>query len=284
MSFESVLGRSEVSRQLVSLSESRRLPHAAAFESEDTALAQAAAKELAAAHLCTNDGERPCGVCRNCRKIYDNIHPDVTVLRAVGKQSIGVGEIREMIADCYIMPNEAAGKVYMIFDKMTPEAQNALLKILEEPPGSVSFIITAEQSSQLLKTVISRTTVFKLSPSAAQADSGEALEAAIEIARAIPQNIELPLIGAASSLTKSREFARQVLEYLAEFFTLALEQKYLGESGYEDYITGMARVLRRDSIVKLYDVANTALDMLSHNCNMAVLSTWLCANIRESKH
>lgn len=284
MSFESVLGKGQTAQHLASLTQSNRLPHAAVFQSENITLARSAAKELAAAYLCTSENMRPCGECRSCRKIHDDIHPDVITLKAVGKQSIGVGEIREMISDCYIMPNESHGKVYLIFDKMTPEAQNALLKILEEPPSGVMFVITTEQTSLLLKTVLSRTMMFKLSPTKQIDDGNEAFQAAVEIARAIPQNIELPLLGATSSLMNSREFAKQVLDYLAEFFTLALEQKYLGEDGYEDYIIGIARPLRKSNIVKLYNVANQALEMLSHNCNLTVLSTWVCANIRESKH
>lgn len=285
MSFAKLLGGSEVCRQLEALSDSRRIPHAVVFESRDMQLAKSAAAELAAAFLCESEGKRPCGVCKACRKVRDGVHPDVySVETAGGKQATGVGEIREMIADCYIKPNEGQGKVYFIFDKMTPEAQNALLKILEEPPQNVQFVITTEKSTLLLKTVLSRSVLFKLTQSGEDKTSDEAFEIAVEIARAVPQNIELPLLGATSRLLKSRELTKQVLEQLSEFFTMALEEKYLGEGGYEDYITGMTRMLKRGSIVKLFDVVSKAQEMLSHNCNMNVLVTWLCANIRESRH
>ncbi len=285
MSFSKVLGDSEVCRQLEMMSQNRRLPHAVVFESRDTELAQRASEELAAAFLCESDSKRPCGICRSCRKVYAGIHPDVySVETTGGKQATGVGEIREMISDCYIKPNEASGKVYYIFDKMTAEAQNALLKILEEPPQNVQFIIVTEKSTLLLKTVLSRSTLFKLGDAGDVKPSDEALEIAVEIARAIPQPMELPLLAATGRLLKGREVTEQTLAILGEFFTKALEEKYLGERGYEDYITGMSRMLNRASIVKLFDVVSRAQEMLSHNCNMNILVTWLCANIRESRH
>ena len=285
MSFAKLLGGSEVCRQLEALSANRRLPHAVVFESRDSTLAASAANELAAAFLCESEGVRPCGVCRACRKVREGVHPDVCSVNTTnGKQATGVGEIRSMISDCYIKPNEGSGKVYFIFDKMTTEAQNALLKILEEPPQNVMFVIATVSSTLLLKTVLSRSTLFKLMDAGDDRPTDEAFEIAVEIARAIPQNIELPLLAATSRLLKSRELTKQVLEQLGEFCTMALEEKYLGEGGYEDYITGMTRMLRRGSIVKLYDVVAKAQEMLSHNCNMNILVTWLCANIRESRH
>ena len=284
MSFESILGKCEVCRQLTALSDAGRLPHAVVFESSDEKLSRQTALEFAAAALCESDGSRPCGKCSSCRKVRDNIHPDaVSVAASNGRIAVGVGEIRRVISDCYIKPNEARGKVYMIFDKMTPEAQNALLKILEEPPQNVRFVITAEKSTLLLKTVLSRCASFKLTPVKSERDTDKAFAVAVEIARAVPQNIELPLLAATSKLTADRELTRQVLEYLAEFFTLALEQKYI-EGSYDDYITEMSRMLKKSSVVKLSDVISRAREMLSHNCNMNLLATWLCANIRESRH
>lgn len=285
MSFLNLLGDSEVCRQLTALANSRRLPHAVVLESRDGKLARDTAAEIAAAFLCSSEsGGIPCGKCSNCKKVRAGIHPDVyTVVTSGGKQATGVGEIREMIGDCYIKPNEARGKVYFIFDKMTPEAQNALLKILEEPPQNVMFVIAAEKSTLLLKTVLSRSTLFKITGEDDRI-SDEADNIAVEIVQAAVQNIELPLIGATSKLIKSRDLTKQTLDRLGELFTMMLEVKFMGESGYPDYIVSAARLLRRSSIVKLTDVVAQAQEMLSHNCNMNVLATWLCANIRESRH
>ena len=123
-----------------------------------------AAQELAKAILCTGEGHRPCGVCENCRKAQRGIHPDIlTVSRQTDdkgrpKRELYVEQIRAIVADAVVLPNEADKKIYIIRDAntMNPAAQNALLKILEEPPYFVAFLLVADNASALLETVRSR--------------------------------------------------------------------------------------------------------------------------------
>ena len=141
------------------------------------------ARELAAARLCEGGGKKPCGVCRHCRKVFrgdfPGIHPDVTVVErktaSTGKlrREITVDQIRELGVDALVLPNEAAGKVYILpeADTMNISAQNAFLKLLEEPPRFVSFLLCAENPLSLLETVRSRCAEERLTPAAAPADS-----------------------------------------------------------------------------------------------------------------
>ena len=124
-----------------------------------------AAMKLAKALVCSAPaGGSPCGVCENCRKAEKGIHPDIlTVTRPADdkgkpKREITVDQIREIVADAVILPNEADRKVYLIRDAgtMNTAAQNALLKILEEPPYFVAFILVADNAGTLLETVRSR--------------------------------------------------------------------------------------------------------------------------------
>ena len=284
MSFSEILNNREVGKQLDILAQNRRIPHAVVLECRDSKLINKVSARIAAAFLCESESDIPCGRCKACNKALRGIHPDVKTLSTGGKQSVGVGEIREMISDCYITANEGIGKVYCIFDKMTTEAQNALLKVLEESPQRVQFIIATEKSTLLLKTVLSRAGLFKLTSDNDDKISAEAFDIAVEIAKAIPESVELPLIAATSGLTKSRDLMKQTLDQLSEFLMEALERKYLGESGGEDYIIRLSNVLKRNSIIKIMDVINKARESNEHNCNLNVLSTWICANIRESKH
>lgn len=126
----------------------------------------AAARDLAQTMLCDGDA-RPCGVCRNCQKAAKGIHPDViTVTRLTDdkgklKREIYVEQIREIVADAAVVPNEADIKVYIIRDAgmMNSAAQNALLKILEEPARFVAFILVTDAAEALLETVRSRCVV-----------------------------------------------------------------------------------------------------------------------------
>lgn len=140
-----------------------RLSHAYLLTGPDGEALQAAAMRLAAAFLCS-EPDGPCGRCRNCRKVFAGIHPDVvTVERLPGdkgqlRREIVVEQIRQVTSDAVIMPNEAERKVYLIreADRMNTAAQNALLKALEDPPGHACFILCAAAADALLPTVRSR--------------------------------------------------------------------------------------------------------------------------------
>ena len=113
------------------------------------------ASELAAKMLCSGAGQRPCGVCRDCRKVKARVHPDLTIVSQLvddkgnRKKEIQIDQIRDMGADAYVLPNEAAEKVYIIerADTMNERAQNAALKLFEEPPRGVHFILCAQNAA-----------------------------------------------------------------------------------------------------------------------------------------
>lgn len=141
-----------------------KLPHAYIVSSASENARTGKAFYLAEKMLCQADGERPCGVCRDCRKVRARVHPDLAVIERIiddkGKQKkeILVDQVRAMGADAYVIPNEAAAKVYIIkdADTMNEQAQNAALKILEEPPRGVHFILCVSNPERLLVTVRSR--------------------------------------------------------------------------------------------------------------------------------
>lgn len=118
---------------------------------------------LAQRLLCSQPNA-PCGRCRDCRKLLAGVHPDLLWLRRQkddkGKlrREITVDQIRAMTADAAVAPNEAERKVYILpeADTMNTQAQNALLKALEDPPGHACFILCAAAPDALLPTVLSR--------------------------------------------------------------------------------------------------------------------------------
>ena len=128
--------------------------------------AMAAAQTLAQAMVCEHPREdgSPCGTCRHCRKALDGAHPDIIFLsrltddKGKPKREIYVDQIRELAASAAILPNEAERKVYIIREAETlnPAAQNALLKLLEEPPAFDAFLLVAAGTAPLLETVRSR--------------------------------------------------------------------------------------------------------------------------------
>ena len=144
--------------------ERRDLSHAYMVVSGSEAERSAMAARLARAMVCEGAGERPCDHCRHCRKALAGVHPDiVTVQRELDdkgnpKRELQVGQIRAMLSDAWIRPNEAEKKAYIIraAQTMNQSAQNALLKMLEEPPGGSCFILCTDNAAALLPTVRSR--------------------------------------------------------------------------------------------------------------------------------
>ena len=140
------------------------LPHACILLSPSAEERAEAARTMAAAAVCSASGELPCGSCRACRKVREGIHPDVITVRRLcddkgrQKREITVDQIRELIEDAIVLPNEAERKVYVIedADRMNLPAQNAALKLLEEPPKGVLFLLCAANAELLLETVRSR--------------------------------------------------------------------------------------------------------------------------------
>lgn len=124
------------------------------------------AKLFAAALTCRNKSIAPCDSCPVCSLSYAGTNPDISFINTGDKKSIGVEVIRELSTDVYIRPFESENKVYIIEDgaALTNEAQNAMLKILEEPPEYAIFIIIVPSSALLLPTVVSRCSCVRFTP------------------------------------------------------------------------------------------------------------------------
>lgn len=135
-----------------------------------------AARYAAAAMECQSEGDKPCRLCRACRKVLSSIHPDVTVVHDTEHKTIPVEDLRALRADAYIRPNEGNRKVYIFDDcaQLSEAGQNVLLKIIEEGPPYAAFFFCAESSAMLLPTVRSRCIEFKLSGAAAETDYSQA--------------------------------------------------------------------------------------------------------------
>jgi DNA polymerase-3 subunit delta' len=120
---------------------------------------------LAAAMMC-REQERPCGRCGPCRKVLGGLHPDFITVDDPEKKTVPVELIREARSDMYIQPNEGARKIYLFprAQDMGVPGQNALLKILEEPPAYGVFLLLTDNPQKLLPTVRSRCVELALSP------------------------------------------------------------------------------------------------------------------------
>ena len=143
----------------------KRMPHALLIEGDVGTGRHTLADFLAKALVCSS-AEVPCGECRDCSAAESLNHPDITVTAPEeGKKNISVNQIRILKEQTTIKPHMAKAKVFVIdsADTMNDQSQNALLKVLEEPPAATYFILIAESKASFLETVISRCVVLTLS-------------------------------------------------------------------------------------------------------------------------
>lgn len=108
----------------------------------------------------------PCGHCPGCHKVLEGISPDVLVIGRGGKATLGVDAVRQIRESIYLAPGEGDTKIYMIEDAeaMTPQAQNALLLTLEEPPPYALFLLLCNGTENLLETIRSRAPILHTQP------------------------------------------------------------------------------------------------------------------------
>ncbi len=122
---------------------------------------------LAAALACEEKSDDnaplPCGKCASCRKILEGKSPDIITVGREDKATIGVEAVRRIREDVHTLPNDLDFKLYIIEDAhtLTPQAQNALLLTLEEPPSFVRFLLLCENTQTILETIKSRAPVLR---------------------------------------------------------------------------------------------------------------------------
>ena len=162
MAFESLLGNGRIKQNLSAAAAKNRFAHFYLISGPKGSGKHTLAKLLACALMCESD-RRPCGQCSGCRKIMADTHPDFITVEDPEHKTLPVRMVREARESMFIRPNEGSRKIYVFAQEMGIEGQNALLKILEEPPSYGVFLILSDNPEKLLPTVRSRCTELALS-------------------------------------------------------------------------------------------------------------------------
>ena len=165
MGFESLLGNERLKDDLRQSLRRGRTAHFYLICGPAGSGKRTLARYLAAGLLC-EEAEKPCGYCEACRKVLSGVHPDFITVDDPEKKTVPVELIRQARADIYVQPNEGKRKIYLFprGQDMAVPSQNALLKILEEPPSYGVFLLIADNPELLLPTVRSRCRTLTLQP------------------------------------------------------------------------------------------------------------------------
>ena len=163
MAFESLLGNERLKQTLTQSLNKGHISHFYLISGPRGSGRHTLAKLLAAAILC-KDPHKPCLRCHSCKKLLEDNHPDFITVDDPEKKTVPVDLIRQARADIYIQPNESDYKIYLFprAQDMGVPGQNALLKILEEPPAYGVFLLLTDNPEKLLPTVRSRCTELQL--------------------------------------------------------------------------------------------------------------------------
>lgn len=182
MRFDGFCGNAGLKQRLSAAFAQGKISHCYLICGPDGSGKHTLARILSAAMECTGAGEAPCGVCTACRKAFDGQHPDIITVDDTEHKNVSIDVIRDARADMFIRPNEGKRKIYILprAQDMLPAAQNALLKILEEPPEYGVFLLLSTHAEKLLPTIRSRCAELHLSPVGQE-------EAAAYLQRRLPQ-------------------------------------------------------------------------------------------------
>ena len=163
--FHDILGHEQIIAHLQNAIEEDKVSHAYIFNGQEASGKMMLAEAFAMALQCEGEGKRPCLECRSCRQAADHNQPDIIYVSHEKPNTIGVDDIRTQINnDIDIKPYSSRYKVYIVDEaqKMNQQAQNALLKTIEEPPAYAIILLLTTNADSFLQTILSRCITLNL--------------------------------------------------------------------------------------------------------------------------
>ena len=164
-SFKDVVGHKDIINYIRNAVSNDKVSHAYILNGERGSGKKLLANLFAMSLLCEEGGPDPCNQCHSCKQAESGNHPDIIRVTHEKPNSISVDDIRTQVNHTVdIKPYQGPYKVYIIpqADLMTVQAQNALLKTIEEPPEYAVFLLLTENAEMLLPTINSRCVMLKL--------------------------------------------------------------------------------------------------------------------------
>lgn len=277
----------KLSSEVISSVEQGTFPHGVLIECQNEKDGEDFARFIANCLVCRGKN-KPCGMCGDCQKAQKNGHPDIFETDGIIKSKskvFAVDSVRQIRDDAFIVPNESDRKIYILKNgqNMNDQAQNAILKILEEPPSYVFFIIVTTSRSTMLETVLSRVQTYSLLGQEEEVTEKEA-DAVKSFVKALLNVNELALMEQTAVFQKNNQFAKRILGLLSEIFRDALVHKsgYNREVRFVDEVNMLQKSLTAKSLLQLVGVCDELINSVDRNCNNNLLVVRMCYEFKRA--
>ena len=315
MAFDTLLGNDRLKQNLAESLAKNHISHFYLISGPKGSGKKTLAILLAQAILCRGS-RKPCGTCDPCRKIANGNHPDFITVEDPEHKNVAVKIVRAFREDVFIRPNESDYKIYLFPQDLGVEGQNALLKILEEPPKHGIFLLLTDNPEKILPTVRSRCTELKLQalprqtlvtylsarfPETAREDLeaaadrsggflGQALEL-LESGGSVPPQTEsfvkalctADSMLLAETLAPMEKWKRDALSEILQSWLELTEEALAARSG-RPAMSVHARTLSQSrsaaELLKLGSSLKKAADYTMSNVSPAAVCGWLCWALR----
>lgn len=259
-----------------------RMPHAIIVESKDKEKSLELAYFLSMWAVCT-DKNKPCGICKQCHKAKEKAHADIKYAYPEKKsKTYSIDQMRDVLKDSFIRPNEANAKVYIFEEadnRLSAVVQNSFLKLLEEPPQNVFFILLCENSKKLLITILSRCVLLRIKSE--QKFDKAAAQSAKEIVNGILSAREYELLKAVNTLCdkeKSDEILSTVKLILRDGLAILSGADCIFD---EELGKIISTHMTKSKILEMIELTEAAKLKITQNININLLATWLCGEYRR---
>ena len=315
MAFETLLGNDRLKQNIVRSLSRNHISHFYLISGPRGSGKRTLAKLMASYILCRGT-DKPCGVCDACRKLRTDSHPDFITVEDPEHKNVAVKIVREFREDVFIRPNESDYKIYLFPQDLGLEGQNALLKILEEPPKYGVFFLLTDNPEKLLPTVRSRCTELKMQnlpedllrqelqrqfPQSDPADvaaavsrSGGFLGQAMELLEsggAVPPQTEgfvralsdRDVLGLLDVLVPMEKWKRDALAEILESWVALTEEALADRSGVPAVSPYARQLSGGRTALELYDILKSlkkALEYTRSNVSPAAVCGWLSWQLR----
>ena len=292
-----IIGQDLIKKQIQESVENDRVAQAYILTGEKGAGKEFIASAFAEFLVCENRGADACGECHSCKQAESRVHPDIKYVIHEKPNSIGVEEVRDQICnDLPIKPYQAERKIYIVSeaDKLTPQAQNALLKSLEEAPTYAVILLLVSNLQMMLPTVRSRCITWELKPV-----PGDVLKkylmrelqvpaAAQSVVKNARDDSIADMIALVRSLAEYKVDPGEFLDMITVWYRDILMFKATGETDslvYKDDISIIRKASRRSSyegIEEVLQAISRARERLRANVGFEITMELLFAVIQEN--